>query len=194
MRNTVSVADTVANFSLDTENRSRTSLCRSRPALLCRWADKLCYVSATCRKDAHTKVIMVELDTSLVRFTATWIGDGDKVATVVDATSQRGSRLRLPAVLADRCGLTWSLLFTRETDIAFCDLKLWYECACGVSLTPWQRCIALRVSDEAAILCKLSVSLCCSHLKFSVMMVGSTALNCCFCCLPSGCDLRLLQF
>lgn len=94
---------------------------------------------------------MVELDTSLVRFTATWVGDGEKVATVVDATSHWGSRLRLPHVLADRCGLTWSLLFTRETDISFCDLMLWYECACGVTLTPWQRCVALRVRDTTSV-------------------------------------------
>eukprot|EP00892_Ulva_mutabilis_P012322 jgi/Ulvmu1/9462/UM052_0030.1 len=89
---------------------------------------------------------MVKIDTSPVRFTSTWVGDGDKVATVVDATSKRGSRLRLPNVLVDRCGLTWNLLFTRETDVAFCDLQLWHEAACGIQLTPSQRCVALQVA------------------------------------------------
>lgn len=101
-------------------------------------------------------VTLTDLDDTFVSFTAIWVGRGDKVATVVDATSQRGSRLRLPDVLVDRCGVTWNLLFTRHTDVSFCDLMLWYECSCGVSVTPWQRCVALRVRGLARTPCTAS--------------------------------------
>lgn len=94
---------------------------------------------------------MVEADTSTVKFTSTWVGDGDKVSIVVDATSQAGSSVRLPDVLVDRCGLTWNLLFTRETNVRFCDLKLWHNCACGVNVTPAQRCVALQVCDRVPV-------------------------------------------